>query len=1151
MKRIALVFGLITWCFYLSMPVQAQAPTGSQLSLEALTKEVSDFYHDQSTRAKAYAQQQGIPTSYRDDRGNLVLLIGVSENGLPMYESTLNAGAAITSGAAKLREGGSLGLNLLGEGMTVAVWDGGIVDSHIEFGDRILSVEGSTEDNHATHVTGTILATGLNAQAKGMAPKAKAFTFDFNNDTPEMLGLARPDQSSIILSNHSYGLITGWRFNAGAWQWFGDAGISNQEDWRFGFYSNAAAQWDQLAFNAPYYLIVKSAGNDRSDVGNGSFPPDCNGGSGYDCIADKSVAKNILTVGAVNKVPNYVNAGSVTMSSFSSWGPTDDGRIKPDLVAAGVNIFSTIASATDDAYGSLSGTSMAAPSATGSLALLQELYKNLNAGSYMRASTLKALAIHTVKEAGPSPGPDYQFGWGLIDVEEGARLILNEDNQNIILSEEILQNGQTFELTLQPKANTKIKATIVWTDRAGTPVAAALDPTNLMLVNDLDMRLIDDAGNTQFPWILNPGDPGAPATKGDNFRDNVEKLEFDNPEPREYKLRINHKGTLTGGQQHFSLVVEYTSVNDPRTALYWIGNSGNWSNPSNWSFISGGAPAGVIPGIENRVIVDENSFSGTNRTINLTSDAACHSITWLTKNQSGISFSSFTNTLTVAGSFTVSSNAFTVQGGNIRFTGSDTETYTIDFGPNNLATTTLQFDGENALWQFNASGNIGTIELIQGTLGMRDQNLTVRRVISITTGVRTWDIRNAIISGVDLMSLVGSGLTWLSEGSKISDIEDFTPTTFNLGTYSYAGELTISGLRTILTNGAINAIHILGGTCTFGGSTHIQNLLVEEGSILQFQSNASVSFGENTVIKSSPSDRTELFGMGVGENIAEVRYEGHFKLCFNYLRITNLNVAGTAVINAGVNSVLINSQNWLQSNCDDVLFPDFNYKYACVGSLTEFTDKTSGIVNTWQWDFGTSNGSGSNVTAQNPYHIFPEVGDYTVTLTAGNNSESRAYAQQITVIPNPIPSNQIVLTNNTSLFSFRTGSEYAWYRDGELIPESNNRLYNTNGEPGAYFVVIKEGLCNRPSDAYVITSVESGIAGGFNVYPNPATALITIEIPSAYLGTRIQVNDVLGRSIGLIELTEMSTTVDVSTWSKGLYFISSVSGLGIRKILIH
>src|SRR5690606_17562621 len=148
----------------------------------------------------------------------------------------------------------------------------------------------------------------------------------------------------------------------------------------------------------------------------------------------------------VNGVADYKGPGDVTMSPFSSWGPVDDGRIKPDLVAMGMNVFSTaINEEQSDSYTTLSGTSMAAPNATGSLFLLQELYHSRNAGRYMRAATLKALAIHTAKEAGLAPGPDYMYGWGLLDVKSAAEMIINENGSSNIIRELVLQNNQVYE----------------------------------------------------------------------------------------------------------------------------------------------------------------------------------------------------------------------------------------------------------------------------------------------------------------------------------------------------------------------------------------------------------------------------------------------------------------------------------------------------------------------------------------------------------------------------------------------------------------------------------------------------------------------------------------------------------------------------------
>ena len=101
------------------------------------------------------------------------------------------------------------------------------------------------------------------------------------------------------------------------------------------------------------------------------------------------------------------------MSSFSSWGPTDDGRIKPDLVANGEAVYSPLAGS-NTAYGSYWGTSMATPNATGSTALLIEHYANLFSNGAIRSSTMKGLLIQTADDRG-NAGPDYRYVWGLVD----------------------------------------------------------------------------------------------------------------------------------------------------------------------------------------------------------------------------------------------------------------------------------------------------------------------------------------------------------------------------------------------------------------------------------------------------------------------------------------------------------------------------------------------------------------------------------------------------------------------------------------------------------------------------------------------------------------------------------------------------------------
>ena len=252
-------------------------------------------------------------------------------------------------------------------------WDGGDVrTSHLELIGGVTWADDTftTLSDHSTHVAGTMVGLGAAASARGMAFGATLQAYDWGNDTSEMAAAAA---AGARISNHSYGYIRGWYFNGLDWYWYGVPSLSETEDVFFGLYDGSAQSWDQVAYNAPYYLIYKSAGNDRNDTHAGGHYAwlggawtwttqargDDGGALGYDSIGSQGCAKNIMTVGAVYDVSGgYVSPGSVSMSTFSGWGPTDDGRIKPDIVANGIGLVSSVAGS-DTAYSSESGTSMA------------------------------------------------------------------------------------------------------------------------------------------------------------------------------------------------------------------------------------------------------------------------------------------------------------------------------------------------------------------------------------------------------------------------------------------------------------------------------------------------------------------------------------------------------------------------------------------------------------------------------------------------------------------------------------------------------------------------------------------------------------------------------------------------------------------------
>ncbi|MFC5410630.1 S8 family serine peptidase [Larkinella bovis] len=563
----------------MAVGAQAQKPlysSNQRTVLSRISQELEQNRRPSYRRAVEIARNRAIPVRQVRSDGTVLILQDTDEKGNLLFNATSSATrAGTTTRTAALYTGGALGLRLSGTSAAVrdklGIWDGGKVrPTHVELTGRVTQRDSSqTVENHPTHVAGILMGAGLNNRARGMAFGANLKAYDFGNDNAEVAAAA----SDLLISNHSYNLLAGWVFNADRagdvkWEWWGDSTISATEDYKFGIYSNGARNWDRIAVAAPYYLLVKSAGNTHGQNGPGAgalhWIASSNtqsrttrrDQSSYDQISTDSNAKNILSVGAVSSIATeYRQPADVRLASFSSWGPTDDGRIKPDLVGVGVSVLST-GSANDNAYTTLSGTSMAAPNVSGSLLLLQEYYAQLHDGQLMRSSTLKGLALHTTEEAGDAPGPDYRFGWGLLNAEKAARVIGNADKSHL-LEERTLNQSETQTVSLVASGRGPLVVTICWTDPEGTALAASganLNNRSPRLVNDLDIRLADGAQIIQ-PWVLDPANPASPATRGDNIRDNVEQILVADAIPgKTYTLTISHKNTLRNGKQEFALV---------------------------------------------------------------------------------------------------------------------------------------------------------------------------------------------------------------------------------------------------------------------------------------------------------------------------------------------------------------------------------------------------------------------------------------------------------------------------------------------------------------------------------------------------------------------------------------------------------------------
>jgi len=511
-KSINCIYALTLLVFLGSGLWGAQAQTAAQkeiLSRTAQQNALSSFVlglKKEQFQFQAAAKQ--LPAHFKKANKDLV---GFGPDGSPLYyESLGGVQSPMKSAAFNGTKDLSLnGMALKGKDMEIATWDQGLPrNSHQEFSGRLLLADQSNSLNysHATMVSGVIMATGNRTDAAGIAPNATAKSYDWLQDRIEA---AEEAAQGLLVSNHSYGVS-----------------VTNLPQWYFGAYLKISRDWDVIQYNAPYYLAVTAAGNHAN---------------GHDRMVGFNTAKNGLSVGASISEDNY-NA-----ASFSAYGPTDDGRIKPDLVAPGLQVFSSSA-ASDQSYSTGSGTSYSAPKVSGTALVLQEAYKKTT-WLFLKAASLKGLLIHTALDV-DQLGPDYKRGWGVLQAQKAIDFVANLEKESELLEAQLSDKEMSTYTVVAGEAGLKI--TLSWTDLPADFInSGQLNPKQNMLVHDLDLRVFKD-GVAYAPYVLNPAYPMAAATTGDNFRDPIEQIQVF--EPGTYSLQISHKGRLTA-KQDYSLLV--------------------------------------------------------------------------------------------------------------------------------------------------------------------------------------------------------------------------------------------------------------------------------------------------------------------------------------------------------------------------------------------------------------------------------------------------------------------------------------------------------------------------------------------------------------------------------------------------------------------
>ncbi len=460
--------------------------------------------------------------------------------------------------------------SLNGTGQIVAVCDTGLdtgvnnASMHADIRGRILDISDYLNDGagdqsgHGTHVAGSVLGSGLlsDGKYKGMAPGARLVFQAIGTNKGELTGV--PADLSVLFQK---AYEKGARIHTNSWGYTYDIGK----------YTMYASQVDSFMWEHPDMLILFSAGNQGVDLNKIDGVVDQNS------ITHPGTAKNCLTVGAsesyrpalstiygnqwtfsINPIYSDRTANNPAgIVALSGRGPTDDGRIKPDLIAPGTQILSVRSSLSPGAgyYTYMSGTSMATPITAGAAALVRQYYMDIEGLPGPSAALIKATLINGAQDMTPGQygtgitqeikgWPDNSQGWGRVDVEsslfpEYPEVIAYSDNYN----KAGLTTSQSWNRDYNYiKEGETVKATLVWTDHPGSPASA------VMLVNNLDLKVTGPAatyyGNGKLDAL-----------------NNVEAVRIGNASPGNYRFDVTGKN-VPNGPQGFALVLSFTCENN-------------------------------------------------------------------------------------------------------------------------------------------------------------------------------------------------------------------------------------------------------------------------------------------------------------------------------------------------------------------------------------------------------------------------------------------------------------------------------------------------------------------------------------------------------------------------------------------------------------
>ena len=438
--------------------------------------------------------------------------------------------------------------DLDGSGQIVAVADAGLDEDHGDFGTRVVGNydvigDGSTADKHSghgTHVSCTVLGDGFRGGYGGVAQAADLYFQAMENDNTG--NFQSPSLNNLL--NTAYN--AGARTHTNSW---GSSAASQQAKYN----SETEDVDDRANYYDRYYngveglTVLFAAGNDGPNSGTVSPP---------------ATAKNVISVG--NHKNRYSGSPDVMMSG-SSRGPTEDGRIKPDLVAPGGYVRSCKAQEATDTgsatwsntyYLEYTGTSMATPNAAGAAVMVREYLEEIAQRPSPQGALVKALLVLGAQDIGSRDIPNQDEGWGRINLRNS---LAPSGGQGIWVDDRSVMSGtgnsKSYAFNIS-QGNGPFKVVLTWSDERGSRFSSA------QLVNDLDVEVTAPDGTV---YLGNDFANGRSATGG--TRDSVNNLEVvlvDTAAVGTWTVKVKdsqHSGSKT---QPYALAVLGHGVNDLR-----------------------------------------------------------------------------------------------------------------------------------------------------------------------------------------------------------------------------------------------------------------------------------------------------------------------------------------------------------------------------------------------------------------------------------------------------------------------------------------------------------------------------------------------------------------------------------------------------------